>query len=150
MATVKKQSSRAAADEAFRLRFFIVCDDARFDSTEKLMLVGIYNDTIRLFEKDAPLLKLSMVFSLERSGAELPEHGRFTLTGPDGELVAPEGNFALAVSKPKAKTSNVLLQFANIVLPIGTHTARLVINDKVALTGTFDVVEYSPEQDSAD
>jgi len=140
MAVKKAAAKKADSSPIFNLRYFIVCDDARFDTTGKLMLLGVYNDTILLPEQDSSLIRLSFVFSVNCLTDELPKQGRFSVSGPPGASDAlPHGTFALNDQQTSAKTANIVLHIANVKLPLGTYEARLTLNDKATVVGTFIV-----------
>jgi hypothetical protein len=105
----------------------------------KLLLIGVYTDTLVVGSDELPIPRLSFVFTFRRVTDEQPALATFRFERSNGELVLPETTFNLDVRFPEATASNVLVHVAGIVLPADTYTVRLRVNGRTEFAGHFGV-----------
>jgi hypothetical protein len=122
----------------FALRYFILCDEAREETTRKLMLIGVYTDMILIQTDAVQLPRLAFVFGFTRLTDELPTSGTFRLEGPNG-AVLPETTFPIAQHVPAFRSTNMMIQATGIAVQVGDYRAFFRVNDATEFVGEFTV-----------
>jgi hypothetical protein len=138
MAPRQKKRRTKKRDKPFALRYFIVCDEARQETSRKLLLIGVYADTIVVPFETQDLPRIAFVFCYMRLTDELPESGTFRLEGPNG-IVLPETTFAIKQESAEFRSSNMLIQAAGVPLTPGKHRAIFTVNNSTEFVGEFFV-----------
>lgn len=126
----------------FRLRYFLVCDDARIEASKKLLIVGMYTDVIVVSAPDRALPQIAFVFGIERTGDLRPSTASFKLDGPEGTLIQ-ENTFPVGNKDKRANVNNLIFHAVAMPLLEGKYTARLVVDGAYAFDGDFRV-EVNP------
>jgi hypothetical protein len=134
----KRKSKIAPRRNPFSLRYFLVCDDARFEKSGKAILIGVYADAIVISAAGARLPHLSFVFCVDRLGEPFPTFGTFALDGPEGTVVN-DSTFQFNVTDKTARTSNLVFHTAGLPLHPGEYRARLNVNGEQDFVGEFRV-----------
>lgn len=136
MATSRKK--RATSSDKFKLRYFILCDEARREASRKLLLIGVYTDTILIPLDTAELPRVAFVFSYTRLTDEQPESGTFRLEGPNG-IVLPETTFSIEQGNLEFKSSNMMIQAGGVAVTPGDYRAVFTVNNSTEFVGEFTV-----------
>ena len=136
MATRRKKRTETAK---FKLRNFILCDEARQEANRKLLLIGVYTDTILIPLEALELPRLAFVFGYTRLTDEQPRSATFRLEGPNG-IVLPEITFPIKpTTTPEFKSSNMMIQSGGVPVTPGEYRAVLTVNNSTEFVGNFEV-----------
>lgn len=133
----RKRRSVADAPK-FKLRHFILCDEARQEVGGKLLLIGVYSDLVLIPTAEVVLPRLAFVFGYTRLTSEQPESATFRLDGPNGNVL-PETTFAVKPGVPEYKSSNMMIQTGGVPLSVGGYRAVFIVNNSTEFVGEFEV-----------
>jgi hypothetical protein len=84
--------------QGYRLVDVTLCDDVRQETSAKLILIGVYLDTVIVFQLPAVLPSFSVVLKWRTGQTGVPE-GVIRILRPDG---SEAGSIAVEASPPKA------------------------------------------------